>query len=179
MLRLPSDAQVRLLVPVDVRRIARLPPSYIGNALHLLRGAPLEAPPHAVPVEHACRMLRTLTAPVREEPARAVAEWLARLRELADGQLALEGAVEGTLALYTNFQAKLPMLQSHFGAGPVIRVVPGVGDTVQVVPAPAAPGERRNAVDVYLNLPDMPSRRPDWVEVAQSEAFKAIVVGQL
>ena len=193
LLGVPATSTVRMHLPANIRHlsgllppkfIARdapeirhpsgLPPKFIGNAFHLL-SSPSPCPaPHSVPLVQTCEAFRVLTAPLRSHPARTTAAWLQHLRMLQSGRLPLpvhcsEGSSGSTpaLDLFTNFQAKLPAFKVSFGTGPPLRVVPGVGDTVQMVPASAG------GIEVFLNLPALPSRPHDWIDVAQSEAFKA------
>ena len=69
------------------------------------------------------------------------------------------------------------MLDVSFGAGRPLRVLPGISDLVQVVPAAGTESDDRGgAVDVLLNLPDLPTRRPDWIGVAHLDAFRELVL---
>lgn len=167
MLRLPATARCQLQMVFDVRRAARLPQGFVGNAFHSLDSAPTAAAPHAMPIAELCAIVRELAQrPFAEaansysNPASLKGGWLWMMAMLERGRLpsasphatdAHEYASQPAAVshkLLANYQAHFPAEKLMFGdaGGACIRVVPGLGDHLQMVPRP------RGGVDVYLNL---------------------------
>ena len=175
-LPLPSTVSapttLALNMAVDMRPHVRgLPSSFVGNAFHIVSAAPISlgAPcgqPRAAALGEALAALRAATQRSRDNSSAMTAEWAKGLARLRAGLLPAADSSSGAVRLFTNYQAHLRMRDASFGAGPPIRVVPGPGDNVHCVPA------FDGGVDVFLSLPELPTRPPDWVARAQSDAFR-------
>ena len=109
----------------DVRRPARLPRHFVGNAFHLA-AAPSTAPPwHEQPLAEVCARvhalaLRPFEGNALDDPRTLSGGWLASCRMLEQGKLPpppQPGGAAASLALVANFQAHLPSFAGDFGAG--------------------------------------------------------------
>ena len=158
-LRLPPGARCSLSMVFDVRRAARLPPEYAGNAFHLLHAPATDEPWHEMSLADVCALVRTLALrPLQgnslDDPLTLSGGWLAHARMLEQGMLPPTGGGGGgggggdggmACSLVANYQAHLPAFAVDFGGGECLRVVPGAGDALQMSPGPGG------GVDVYLN----------------------------
>jgi hypothetical protein len=182
-LHLPDSTEVVLQMPFDVRRAARLPASYAGNAFHVIEGRPMPRAPHAMDVASLCANIRELTTRSlfgnsMDDPSTLSGGWLWNARMLGRGWMPARspapdetsgqpvGAAPSATPVHrlvANFQAHLPAFDVTFGAGECMRAVPGVGDTLQIVAGP------RNGVDLYLNLGAPLAGQPpqDWSQLRE------------
>ena len=177
-LRLPPGARCSLSMVFDVRRAARLPPEYAGNAFHLLHAPATEAPWHEMPLAEVCALVRALALrPLQgnslDDPLTLSGGWLALTQMLERGILAPTGGGgsadggggggSGSMAcsLVANYQAHLPAFAVEFGGGECLRVVPGAGDALQMVAGP------RGGVDVYLNL-QLGGGNAEWAQLREA-----------
>ena len=174
-LRLPPGARCSLSMVFDVRRAARLPPEYAGNAFHLLHAPATDEPWHEMSLADVCALVRTLALrPLQgnslDDPLTLSGGWLAHARMLEQGMLPPTGGGGGgggggdggmACSLVANYQAHLPAFAVDFGGGECLRVVPGAGDALQMVAGP------RGGVDVYLNL-QLGGGNAEWAQLREA-----------
>ena len=113
-----------------MRRAARLPDEYAGNAFHLLHAPATEVAWHAMPLADVCALVRTLARPprggdARDDPPTLRGGWLSHARMLEQGVLPPIGGGGGggggggdaSCTLVANYQAHLPAFAVDFGGG--------------------------------------------------------------
>ena len=176
-LRLPPSTPCQLQMVFDVRRAARLPSNYAGNAFHMLESPPTSAAPDTMPVAEVCAIvrglaLRAFVGNTLEDPHSLLGAWLQHSSMLERGLLPSRSppaADHGRPAIHplvANYQAHLPAFQVAFGhGGECLRVVPGAGDSIQLVAGP------RGGVDMYLGLGSTDSLhapRPCWERLRET-----------
>ena len=172
-LRLPPRAHCSLSMVFDVRRAARLPDDYAGNAFHLLHAPATEVAWHAMPLADVCALVRTLARPprgddARDDPPTLRGGWLSHARMLEQGVLPPIGGGGGggggdaSFTLVANYQAHLPAFAVDFGGGECFRVVPGGGDSLQMAPGPGG------GVDVYLNQLQLGGGHAEWARLREA-----------